>query len=373
MTKKIFIALIGLIIGICTTLLVITYLKEVPKKQIIGFLPYWQLNKAQINYENEITTLTYFGLNADGNGHVVKLASPQEENPGWYALESGALTPFLENAKKHNIVLSLLISSGDSSAISQMIANPVKNADNLITDVSPIMEKYNFRDLNLDIEYSAQASGQSQAQFIQFVSTIKQQLIKKNLGTLTIEISPNDVIKNNLINTQAIAPYADSIVLMAYDYHSTTSYVSGPIAPLNGAGIDSEYDVSTAVEKALQYISPQKLILGVPLYGYEWETLAASPRSAIIPGTGVIASNNRLDSLLTSCSTCSATYDSEAQEEFVTYQDETTGTYHQMYFPNAQSLAAKLSFADKEQLKGVALWALGDEGKTTLNPLKTYK
>jgi spore germination protein YaaH len=69
---------------------------------------------------------------------------------------------------------------------------------------------------------------------------------------------------------------ADNIVLMAYDYHSTSSFVTGPVAPLSGAGIMSEYDVTAAVEKTLDLIPPQKLVLGIPLYGYEWETLDAN-------------------------------------------------------------------------------------------------
>jgi spore germination protein len=379
MAKTFILSLIGLIIGITAGIYVINHVNEIPLKalkpqrQVIGFLPYWLLDRAKTNYSQEITTLTYFALNVDGNGDIVKLTNPQQEEPGWYALESGKFDPFLNSAKKNNVKLSLLISSGDANAIDQLMEKPRQHADTLIKDVTPIMKQYGFSDLNLDIEYTAHASTAAQMHFTQFVQTVDQQMNKQQLGTLTVEISPTDAIQANLINLQAVTPYVNSVVLMAYDYHSTASYVTGPVAPLSGAGANLEYDVTTAVEKALQQIPPDKLILGMPLYGYEWETLTNAIRSAIIPGSGVIASNNRMQSFLTGCATCSAVFDNQSQEMYITYQGQDTGTYHQIYFPDGQSVSAKINLANKENLAGVALWALGYEGNAMLEPLSAYK
>jgi spore germination protein len=160
---------------------------------------------------------------------------------------------------------------------------------------------------------------------------------------------------------------------MAYDFHSPDSIIAGPVAPLNGAGVNSEYDVTTAVERLLQTISGEKLVLGMPLYGYEWETLNTAVRSAIIPGTGVLASNSRAESMLSECATCSAFFDSESQEAFIVYRDPSNGVYHQISFPNQQSVETKLALANKKNLNGVALWALGYEGNSILKPLADYK
>ena len=79
----------------------------------------------------------------------------------------------------------------------------------------------------------------------------------------------------------------------------------GTVAPLSGAGIVSEYDVTSAAEKALLQIPSSKLILGVPLYGYEWQTLSPNPRSADVPNSGVTASNRRAENLISTCTNCS--------------------------------------------------------------------
>jgi spore germination protein YaaH len=383
MMKTILLGILGLLIGIGVAFLIKTYQpiiahqQAVQKeaqlpKQVIGFLPYWLLSKAKPDYSSSLTTLTYFGLTVGSDGHIVKLTSPTETDPGWNALDSGIFNPFLTSAQSHHMKTSLLIDSGSVDAINQMVINPTEHANNLMTDVLPVMKQYGFSDLNLDIEYTQDASPAAQTGFTQFVKTVKQQLATNHAGTLTVEISPTDVIRHELINVQDMGNLADTVVLMAYDYHSTASTVTGPVAPQNGAGTSLEYDVATAVEKAKQGIPSQKLILGLPLYGYEWETLTNTPRAAIIPGTGLTASSMRVQSLLTSCSTCNASYNSEAQELFVTYKDPTTGTYHQFFVPNENSMKAKISFANDQELGGLALWALGYEDNSMLEPLTAY-
>lgn len=341
------------------------------QKEVIGFLPYWLLNRAQKDYSQDITTLTYFALRTNSDGSILKLSSANQAEPGYHALYSGKVDTFLQNAKTKGLKLSLTLDSGDQTAIQGLVATPSANAKRLITDTLPIMQKYGFSDLNLDIEYTSQASPQMRSNFAEFIKNVRALLPKED--TLTLEISTLDVIQNQLIDTKAISPFADHIVLMAYDYHTPDSFISGPIAPLNGAGTVNEYDVTTAIEEALQMAPSQKIILGIPLYGYEWETLGTTPRSATIPGSGVTASVKRVNDLLSSCSTCSAQFDNVNQESFVSYFNQDTNTTHMLFFPTAASTKAKINFANSKNLGGLALWALGYEGGDLLNPLTSYK
>ena len=341
-----------------------------PKKEVIGFLPYWLLDRATGDYSKYITTLTYFGVRVNSDGNIQKLLNPQQEEPGWYALESGKLNSFFSAAKRNNISLSLLVSSGDQTSIGQLMNDPIKHAKNLLGDLNPLIEKYKFSDINLDIEYTSTASEGARTNFTKFVKEIKKGL--GNKITLTVEISPTDVILNDLIDPKAIGEIADNVVLMAYDYHSTTSYVTGPVAPVGGAGIDSEYDVITALEKSISVIPPEKLILGVPLYGYEWESLGQIPRSAIIPNTGLVLSNRRAEEFLSGCSTCSAKLDKEAEEEYISYFNGDSNDYHMLFYPDENSMTKKINLVNSMQLKGIALWALGYEGNKILSPLVNY-
>jgi spore germination protein len=343
------------------------------KKEVIGFLLYALLQNSKPSYANEITTLSYFGLTIDSDGTILKMNNPQEAEPGWNALSSGRVDPFLENAKQNHITPSLVIYSGTNDVIDQLMTDPITHANKLMSEVLPIMNQHGFTNVNLDIEATKEASPEAQMHFVQFVQTIKNALTNDHGKTLSVDVSTLDMINNHyLINPKEIAKTADSIVIMAYDYHSTTSSVTGPVAPLEGAGIQSEYDVKAALAKALAVIPRQKIILGAPLYGYGWETIGTTPRSAVIPNSGVVASNKRAERLVSSCATCSAQYDMTAQEQYVIYRDTDTGAYRQLFYPTKQSMQSKVDLANTYNLGGLALWALGYEGDTIMDPLKAY-
>lgn len=379
--RKFLIALFGILLGVGVAYTALSYSPRTntitpinplsPKKEVIGFLPYWLLDKADKDYSKYINTLTYFGLKVGTDGKIMRYNSPTEKELGWNALDTGKVDKFLQDAKNSDENLSLLISNGNVDSINALVENPVRNARNLVSDVEPIMDRYGFTDLNIDIEYTSQASTSARENFTKFIQEVKNNL--KPSQTLTVEITSIDVVKPYLIDPVAVSKIADKIVIMTYDYHSTDSFVTGPVAPLLGAGTESEFDVQAAIEKALEIMPAQKLILGVPTYGYEWEALSPVPRSAIIPSTGVVVSNRRAEELLTTCSSCSAVLDKSAEESYISYYDDYTQDYHIMFYPDKNSTEKKVKFANDLSLGGIAIWALGYEGDNMLSPLEGYK
>lgn len=341
------------------------------KQQIIGFQPYWLLQKADKPYEKYINVFTYFGLTLDSNGTLVKLVNPQEEEPGWTTLKSDRFQEKLKQAQKNHLKSSLLIHNSNEASISALLKEPEKHAQNLVADVSPIMQKYGFTDLNLDIESFVEASESAQQQYTAFIKEVKNGIDRNNLGTLTVEITPISLVTPRLINVKEIGKIADYLVLMAYDFHYAGSYLAGPVAPVGGEGKVREYDINTALRETLNVVSPRKVILGIPLYGYEWETISDKPGTPTIPGGGATASNRRITELLKSCSNCVRGFDELAQQPYIVFPD--SDDYHQIYYEDEKSIQAKLGLAKEYQIAGVALWALGYEGENLLNPLKTYK
>lgn len=363
--------MLALFIGLCSGYFGMKYIT--PSHQVIGFLPYWFTSQVDKNYDKYITTLTYFGLKIGIDGKIVKLDAPDEEEPGWHALRSGKVDPFFTNAKKDHIKLSLLVFSGNEATISALLSNPTLHAQNLVEEVKPIMQKYGFKDLNLDIESVSEASPEARIKFTAFVKEVKKNMDKDHLGTLTIDVSPTALIRPYLINLTEIRETVDYVVLMAYDYHYRGSSVTGAVSPIGGAGEIAEFDVETGVKEALKILPPRKIFIGTPLYGYEWETLGNTPRSAVMPASGQTATNQRAEEFIESCASCSARIDPEARESYVVYRDQQTGTYHQMFYPDEQATVEKIKLANTYNLGGLALWALGYEGKSILNPLEKYK
>lgn len=344
---------------------------HVEKPEIVGFLPYWLLSKADKDYSEFITTLTYFGLTVNSDGSLKKLNNPQEEEPGWTALKGAKFGAFMDNAKKHILKQSLLAISGNDDIIKKLISDPVVSANNLVSDVVPIMRDKGFTDLNLDIESFMDASESSRANFVTFVQTVTTQVKAQKLGTVTLDLIPIALVKQKLYDAKALAAIVDRVVLMTYDYHYAGSFTSGANAPIGGAGVSLEYDTETAVKEALKAMPAEKILLGIPLYGYEWETINSSPESATIPGGSSIASSRRVADLLNSCATCSAQMNQISKEPYVIYKEN--DYYNHIYFENETSVREKVNLAQKHKLGGVALWALGYDDNTILTPLKEYK
>lgn len=330
--------------------------------RVIGFLPYWLIDKADKDYSRVVSEITYFSLTVNPDGTIQKYVKPGEAEPGWYGLISGKFKA------PENIEKSLAVFNGNPDIIDALISNPASSAAVLAGEINPVMEEYGFTALNIDLESVRDASESARQNFIVFVAGLKKKLNRP----LTIDISPTDLIKNRLIDPAAVAPFVDQVILMTYDYHYAGSQVTGPVAPSFGAGIESEFDVETGIQKALAVLPAEKIILGIPLYGYEWETLTPDTRSAVLPGSGVVASNRRVEEFLTGCSSCSAQIEELARESYLVYFDQAINTYHQIFYPDKKFMQNKIEIAKKYQLGGVAFWALGYEGNTILDPVADY-
>lgn len=389
LAKKILFAIFGIIAGFAVAYILVFYVPNIGRKNIaekpppipflprnketVGFLPYWLLSNAKDDYSKYISTLNYFDLSIGPDGKIVKLTNPLETEPGWNALSSGKADKFLADAKNKGLKTSLTVFSGKKDTIANLMNNPIENADNLIGDIEPIMKQHSFSDLNLDVEYTSEASAEARENFTAFAKEIKKNLNDRNLGTLTIDVAPGVFASDNLIDPKSIVDIADQIIIMAYDFHFTGSYVTGPVAPIGGFNINAEYDIKTTVKAAKKIIPPDKLILGIPLYGYEWETIDNFPRAATIPDTSLVISSKKVEDLLSDCSNCKTFTDNDAQEPYIMFPDSQSSTVHQIFYPNKSSTEAKLNFAKTSNLAGIAVWALGYENNSVLNPLADYK
>lgn len=341
----------------------------VRKPEIIGFLPYWLLDKADKDYRKHLTTLTYFGLALDTDGKPIYLVNPGEEDPGWTALKSDRWEKQKNKAK--SLKLSLLVHSADDEVIRTLLVSPKEKAAALVAEVAPVMKKRGFTDLNLDIESFSVASDGATRAFTEFVGTVIRDAKDNGIESVTVEIPPIALFRNNIADPVALGAVADRVVLMTYDYHYSGSFLAGPVAPVGGAGTVREFDVTMAVSEAVRQIPKEKIILGIPLYGYEWETVEKTPGSATIPGSAQTASSRRIAELLRSCASCSAIIDDVAKEPYIVYDDG--GHFQQLFYENGVSMKEKIALVQEYGLAGVALWALGYEDNALLMPLTAYK
>jgi len=388
MKKVVFIGFFGFILIVFGSVLwyytvpdsiISPYVEEVQKKmgftypEIIGFQPYWLVREGKPSYARDITTLAYFSLRVEQDGTIRKFDNPGEAEPGWRMVNSDTYAATLSAHRKAGTKLSLLVQNMVEEEILTLIEKPEEHGTKLVEEVAPIMQKHGFTDLNLDIESFTKASESARLGYVQFVQTVKDELTRQNLGTLTVELTPRSPIEMHLIDVAKIAEIADYVVLMAYDYHYIYSSVAGGVAPVGGVPTTAEYDVETALRETLRYAPASKVILGVPLYGYEWETLRDIPGSPVIPGSWQVATGKRIEEYIKTCMDCTRGFDAVTQEPYVIYKGETEGHFQQAFYENKQALEVKISLAKKYELAGVAMWALGYEPEGMLAPMMAYK
>ena len=346
--------------------------------EIIGFLPYWLLNQADHIQYNTLTQIAYFGIEFDQNGQLKTREPDGSQELGLHRLHNSETlnnilqqnqNPYLQNT----LVVKILNNPGIEAAISPA------NRDRVISEILTFAKDYNFQNINIDFEYIRTPPPEIKTHFTQFIKELRQQLTvrcqKSDVKcSLTIDIYADAALKQSdrLWQLADLAPYIDQFIVMGYDFHRTTSPQSGPVAPLRGAPQLWEDDLITTLRALTQLVPPQKIILGLPFYGYEWDTYTDQPASATIKGTGRLATYTRVQELLKECHstlelipysllpiTCTLGFDEHALSPFLIYQD---GEYpNQIWYEDQNSLKYKLQLIKQAGLAGLAIWALGYE------------
>lgn len=145
---------------------------------------------------------------------------------------------------------------------------------------------------------------------------------------------------------------------MAYDYKTAKSTRAGPVSPLYTS--DDNDSIDKSFRSLLGRVPSEKIILAVPFYGYEWQTINTHFGSPTIENTGALATYKRVKQLLDNRDDIQLQWYPISKTPWLTYMQ--SGAIKQIYFENEESLSAKLAFIKKQNLGGIAIWSLGYEG-----------
>ncbi len=146
----------------------------------------------------------------------------------------------------------------------------------------------------------------------------------------------------------ALAPALDGFFVMAYDMNDRVT--PSATAPLVGGG----YNDTEALQQFTAVVPPQKVILGVPFYGYDWPTTDGT-RAAQPTGGESPLSNGEI-----TASGHPTYWDPSTQTPWTSYQVGTQ--WHETFFDNPTSLALKAQLANSFHIGGMGIWALGMDG-----------
>jgi len=330
--------------------------KPLADYQAIGFLPYWSVNRGTEIPWQVLDEVIFFDLSVDGRGNIGR--SDQDQVGGRAVLESSKFVKLQKEAQETNTRLGLALTCFNDQEIKTLLKSD-RSIDNFLSQLEKILNNYNFDTINIDFEFVGLNQPESvKNNFNQLISQIKTRFPNKKIS---FDIYANAVIKNRPYDIRSLGRIVDQMIIMAYDFHRPSSENSGPIAPINQP-YASARSITEALRESFKLISPQKTVLGVPLYGYEWPTYSqdiyANPTEQ-----GVMASFSRTHDLIAE-KDLAVQWDNQSLSPWLSYEDD-SGRIKQIYFENLYSLSLKYQLVKQAQLAGVAYWALGYEGDYT--------
>lgn len=344
------------------------YFKQQQKNKVVyGFIPYWNLRQNANLQINHLTHLAYFAVDLNNDGSIHKRTKPNELEPGWNKLNSNETKALLYQSRLLQQKTVLTITAMDPDLI-QSILNKPENADNAINSILQVYKDFQFDGLNIDFEYVGLPSDQTIDNFTEFIKKLKTQCQAMSLKCfIDIDVFGDSSEKKRLWDLEKLETHVEHIIVMAYDYYRKSSTKAGPVAPLTGSCNQTQsstcldQDILTHLTLYIKKIPSEKIILGVPFYGYEWETASEEFMANTYPKSGSLATYQRIQSLITepTTSSLSAKWSNQTLSPYLTYYKD--NKIKQIHFENVQSLSLKMDVIKAANLGGVAIWALGYE------------
>ncbi len=239
----------------------------------------------------------------------------------------------------------------DRATAHGLLHNP-KAQDRLARNLAQIAERQGFAGWQLDFEGFTPADS---SEYVRFVARVAARL-HHNHRLLSVAVAPrfSDVYPSispagfrtgewgAAFDFGGLGRAADFLVLMAYDQH-TPSTPPGPVAG---------YDwVKAALDYAVARVPPEKLLLGIPLYGREWD----------VPSRAATAHSLAYKDLKPFLDSPGSEQHWDDTARTAWFQLREGGTLRTAWFDDARSLREKIALVELYHLRGFAAWHLGVE------------
>lgn len=286
-----------------------------------------QLLRETVFYLSALAPFTY-GITANG---------------GLVPLEDGQLLAIAgEYGVSALMHLSTLTESGsfDTSRATTLLRSQTAR-ETLKANIIATMEAKGYTGLDVDFEY---ISAEDAPLYAAFVAQLRQALAPRGWPVIVALAPKTSADQPGLLyqghDYAALAQAADAVLLMTYEW----GYTYGP--PLAVAPLPS---VRRVLDYAVTEIPREKILLGIPNYGYDWTLpyVQGETRAQSIPNAYALE--------------LAAKYGVEIlfDENYVTpyfYYTDQNGRAHEVWFEDGRSIKAKLELIAEYGFLGAGYW-----------------
>lgn len=254
-------------------------------------------------------------------------------------------TRMLELADSYGVDALLLVSTlgEDGTFNNELSSRMFRNQEvktRLINELVTTAKSKGYRGVEVDFEFLGRENAE---EYVAFLAELAQALRQNDLllfVALAPKISddqPGDLYEGH--DYFGIGQIADYVILMTYEW----GYQYGPpgaIAPIS--------NVEAVVQYAVGEIAPEKILLGIPNYGYDWPLPYVKGETAAegISQERALARAAEVGAEILFDETAGAPY----------YNYLRDGVQHVVWFENASSVASKLALVEEYDLAGISIW-----------------
>ncbi|MGZ3884768.1 MAG: glycosyl hydrolase family 18 protein [Bacteroidia bacterium] len=314
------------------------------KKRVFGWHPYWN-GTVYTNYNwGLLSDFCYFD-------YAVTPTTGQNSNTSFAWSTSAAVTAAKANGKKIHICATLFASHAT------FWATPSAQTT-FINNIISLLNSRGGNGVNIDFEGMGASD---KTPFKNFMVSLKNALIAAN-PNYELSVALYAVDWSTSFDIPGLTPSVDAFIIMGYDYYYSGSAQAGPEAPLYDFQTSYDYTVTKSITYYLkQGAPPSKLLLGLPYYGREWETVSNTAPSNT---TGAFTSTRLFNYVKSNPATYSAAnkkWESNCYNPYYTYLSG--GNWRQCWIDDSYSMGRKFDMVNQRNIGGIGIWALGyDDG-----------
>lgn len=233
-----------------------------------------------------------------------------------------------------------LVPEGFSSELAHQVLNNPTSRTNLVNNIFYLVSHKGYGGVNIDFE---RINSEDRDLFTGFLRQLKDRFERESY-VLTIAVptkNSEDIPWLEGYDYGGIGAVVDFMFIMAYDWHYPGSE-PGPVAPIT--------EVQRTVEFAIDRVPRSKIILGVPLYGYDW-SIPYEPGGL----ASALSNQNAINTAMRYQSPVQ--YSDNFETPYFRYRDE-QGLAHEVWFEDVRSIGMKMRLVQDYNLAGIGAWQL---------------
>lgn len=305
-------------------------------------------------------TWEYAGTSTTSSEKMPDMQGLQVISPTWFQLQEEGLVvnradkSFVDWAHSKGYQVWGLFNNQFSPELTHAFLHDADLRIKVMKQLLSYIDLYELDGINVDFENMYL---KDQAAFVQFIRELAPLLHEKE-RTLSVDVTFHSKSErwSMCYDRKGLAQSADYLIVMGYDEHGSTSPVAGSVSSLPW--------VERGVEKMLQEVPNDKLVLGIPFYTRLWKedtdatgkvTVTSQPLSMDKVEAWIKEHNSKV------------VVDEQTGQRYI--ETKVDNTVYKIWVEDEFSLAKRIELMKKYRLAGVAAWRRGFEKDGTWSVL----